>query len=69
MTIKTLAKLIAKHEGKKVQVNIAQINEILGVLSDLVYEKNINDKYTFAQIFAAIYNNGEKRAKKSKKKK
>jgi len=37
-TIKGLASAIAKREGKKVQVNIAQINEILGVLSDIFYE-------------------------------
>lgn len=58
-TIKGLASAIAKREGKKVQVNIAQINEILSVLSDIFFEHNGG-----AWI---LYNNGLKRAKKKAK--
>lgn len=69
MTIKKLAKLISKHEGKKVQVNIAQINEILGVLSDLIYKECTSDEYTYSVICYQLYNNGLKRANKNKKSK
>lgn len=36
--IKQLAREITKREGLKKQVNIAQVSEILAVLSDLMYE-------------------------------
>jgi len=39
MNITDIAREIARREGKKKQVNIAQIKEILGILSDLVYEE------------------------------
>jgi len=56
--IKKLAKLISKKEGLKKQVNIAQISEILGVLSDLVYES------MDGRIEWIFLNNGQKRAEK-----
>lgn len=60
-TIKGLASAIAKREGKKVQVNIAQINEILGVLSDLFYSGNISG------MLVMLFENGQKRAKNKAK--
>lgn len=62
-TIKGLASAIAKREGKKVQVNIAQINEILGVLSDIFYE----DIYYKLSPEDILFENGKKRAKKKAK--
>lgn len=36
-TIKGLASIIAKKEGKKSQVRIGDIREILSILSDMVF--------------------------------
>lgn len=58
-TIKALAKELAKREGKRKQVDIAQITEILGHLSDIAY----NDYW---DLFV-LAENGEKRAKKKAK--
>lgn len=63
-TIKGLASAIAKSEGKKVQVNIAQINEIIGVISDIYWENN----ESFDPLLSdALIANGYKRAKKKAK--
>jgi hypothetical protein len=58
-TIKALAKELAKREGKKKQVDIAQLTEVLGHLSDMVYED--------CKAMDILFNNGEKRAKKKSK--
>jgi hypothetical protein len=60
MTINKLASLIAKKEGKKTQARIGEVREILGILSDMIYEGA-------EPICVSLYNNGEKRAKKKKK--
>lgn len=39
MNLNELAKEIAKREGKKVQVNIAQIKEILRVMKDIFEDR------------------------------
>lgn len=67
MTIKKLAILIAKKEGLKKQVNIAQINEILAVLSDLEAEHFFKGKPNSPCFL--IWTNGLKRAKKKARKK
>lgn len=60
-TITDLAKELAKREGLKKSVDIAQIRELLGHLSDIYYENFI------AYI---LFNLGEKRAKaKARKRK
>lgn len=61
MTIKNLAKLLTSKEGLKKQVSIADMTEILGHLSDLVFEEN--DRQT--GVYDALLVNGYKRAKKS----
>ena len=76
MTINKLVQELAKREGLKKQVDIAQMKEIVGHLSDMVYAElydlnspfvsMINDMPT---ITSALYRNGEKRAKKKAKKK
>lgn len=58
-TIKALAKELAKREGKRKQVDIAQISELLGHLSDMVYDD--------CKSMDILFNNGEKRAKKKAK--
>lgn len=61
MTIKSLASLIAKIEGKKSQARVGDVREILGILSDLVYQDEID---YFWELF---YENGKKRSKRKKK--
>lgn len=39
MTIKQLAKKLCAKEGKRKQVSIAQMSEIISVLSDLIYKQ------------------------------
>ena len=62
-TIKGLAKELCLREGKKKQVNIAQMSETLGHLSDITYEQ-IQLGYSIATI---LYKNSKKRAKKKAK--
>lgn len=68
MTIRKLAKLIAEREGKKRQVDIAQISEILDVLSDLSYEDLCKKVVGDSDIWILLLINGEKRAKRKGKK-
>lgn len=68
MTIKQLAKEIAKREGKRKQVDIAQITEILGALSDMVFEDfNHEGEGHITRTWCCLYDNGAKRAQKRKK--
>lgn len=46
MTINDFAKLIAKREGKKKQVDIAQIKEILKITRELLKEALDFDLYS-----------------------
>lgn len=62
-TIKGLALELCRREKKKKQVDIAQMSETLGHLSDIYYEQ-INIGYSFVDLF---YNNGLKRSKKKAK--
>ena len=39
MNLNKLAELVCKHEGKKEQVNIAQVKEIITVLSKILIKK------------------------------
>ena len=59
-TIRGLASLIGKKEGKRSQARIGDIREILGILSDLFWEEYISSDI--------LINNGERRARKRKKK-
>lgn len=49
MTINTLARRIAKLEGKKVQVNIAQIKEILSCIQKILKRDKRIDFYTIVK--------------------
>lgn len=62
-TIKGLAKELCRREGKKKQVNIAQMSETLGHLSDICFA----DKNEYYSIVGILYHNGFKRAKKKAK--
>lgn len=67
MTIKQLAKELAKREGLKKQVDIAQIQELLGHLSDILFEEFERDGDILGETSDCLYDNGAKRAKKRKK--
>jgi len=58
MNTNELAQLICKAEGKRKQVNIAQVKEILGVISEICYFNPL--------ALALIIKNGVRRAPKVK---
>ena len=62
-TIKQLVKELCRREGKKIGVSVAQMNEIVGCLSDLMYED------FGGEIEWLLIENGQNRAEKPKKKK
>jgi hypothetical protein len=57
-----LAQYIAKQEGKKKSVDIAQITEILGILSDMIVLEIDNRKTS--SIVNALIKNGVRRQEK-----
>jgi len=59
-TIEKLIRELCKREGKKAQVNIAQMREIVGVISDVIYEARL-ERDEWHDMFEAL---GAKRAKK-----
>ena len=63
-TIKQLVKELCKREGLKKQVDVAQISEIVGHLSDIVYEYSSAVDFP---LYMMLHKNGEKRAKKKAK--
>lgn len=63
-TIKGLALELCRREKKKKQVDIAQMSETLGHLSDITYEQ-IQLGYSIATI---LYKNSKRRSKKKAKK-
>jgi len=65
-TIEKLIRELCKREGKKAQVNIAQMREIVGVLADVIYEAGLEDDQIgdcvqWHDMFETL---GAKRAKK-----
>jgi hypothetical protein len=66
MTMNKLVMKVIKLEGKKKSVDIAQIREIIAILSDIMYE----EAEDFSEgTFDLLVTNGEKRAEKKVKKK
>lgn len=63
MTINKLASKIAKIEGKKSEVSIGNIREILGIISDILYMDALEN----SDIYMCLYQNGKKRANKNAK--
>ena len=58
MTIKQLAKELCKREGKKKQVDIAQMTEVLGHLADILF---CMDDIEYIDTNEALQDLGEKR--------
>ncbi len=68
MTPHQLVKELLKREGKRKQVDRAQMLETIGHLSDMIYEEwAAQPEGTWLQIGDCLYTLGEKRAKKRKK--
>lgn len=65
-SIRQVSLEIARREGKKKQVNIAQISEIIGILSDLAWESYLNQDPSLQDLIMTL---GEKRAKARGRKK
>lgn len=63
-TIKALALELCRREKKKKQVDIAQMSETIGHLSDLLAAERSGME---SKIFTCLYINGLKRAKKKAK--
>jgi hypothetical protein len=57
--MKALASEIAKREGKKSQVKMGDVREILGILSDLAFADPVG-------VVGLLIKNGMRRAKGSK---
>lgn len=60
-----LAREITLREGKKKSISIAQVKEVLGILSDIIYSESMSGLYT--GVCFLLCSNGEKRAKRKKK--
>jgi hypothetical protein len=68
-TVKALALELCKREGKKKQVDIAQMSEIVGHLSDIFYEEYLSNiekprGQAFSELLHVALSNGQKRAYK-----
>jgi hypothetical protein len=63
MTYNELVKEVTKREGKKKSLPIAQVREVLTILSDMCAESLLSP----IDVMSALVLNGCNRAKKSKK--
>lgn len=61
MTIKEIVKYIADREGKKIEVSVGNIREILAILSDLLVDEDAVN-----MVFRTLVANGKRRAKKKR---
>lgn len=75
MKINDIVKQLCAREGKKKQVNIAQMREIVNCLSDMLYANYTKLKVDPSEFEGAtdfidvvLFNHGKKRAKKASKK-
>jgi len=67
MKIKKLALKLCKIEGLKKQVNIAQMSEIVGALSDILYEELGAILIPENRTYSELLDNGYKRMLKKEK--
>lgn len=59
VSMRTLAQVLCQVEGLKVQVNVAQMAEIIGHVSDLLF---LDDDLLAQKIYWALVRNGRRRA-------
>jgi ferredoxin-thioredoxin reductase catalytic subunit len=64
MTIKELIKHIAAKEAGKSNVKVGDIREIVGIISDLMYQNHEENQY---EICTCLYKNGKRRAERKYK--
>lgn len=67
MTIETLIRRVTKAEGKKKQISIAQVREVVGILADTVYELGRTKEHKDVDLMESLYNYGAVRAFKAAK--
>jgi len=69
MTFKQLVREVCKREGLRKHIDIAQITEILGHLSDLAYDDHVSGRTFLAPntVQTTLVMVGSTRAKKKKK--
>lgn len=67
MTVKALIKELVKREGLKKKVDIAQVSEIVGHLSDLILGE-LTSGEPHSKILENLIKNGNKRFKENLKK-
>lgn len=60
MTINKLCSVLAKREGKKKPISIGNAREVVGIVSDLLYEDFLDSN----RLHGKLIRNGAKRAKK-----
>lgn len=66
--VSALAQEVARREGKKVQVSIGNIREVIAKLSDIIYDgKVLGDKVNPTDVVAVLILNGHNRSKRKKK--
>ena len=61
MNLNQLAVAISTIEGKKINLSIAQIKEVLRCFGDVVFD--LNDPLMFSEICSKLYFAAKKRAK------
>ncbi len=61
--VKSLAVELAKREGKKVQVTMGNAREIVGIVSDILYQEYVR---IGAESYMSLVKNGERRSRKKK---
>jgi hypothetical protein len=62
-SVKDIAQELAKREGLKKQVNVAQLTEVVAHLSDLIYQQIRMGAGRGELISQVLYKNGSRRAK------
>lgn len=63
MTIKEIVAEIAQREGKKREVSVGDIREIVGVISDLLY---LDESVGSGDYLDILIRNGKRRSKRKK---
>ena len=58
MTLAALASKVASLEGRKVQVSVGNVREILGILSDLLFSDT--------EVMSVLLANGKRRSTRRK---
>lgn len=69
MTIKALVKELCRREGLKKQMDVAQVTELVGHLSDMFFEEwvNVGQPNNYPEAACALTDNGRKRAARKSK--